>query len=143
MAHLTSHHLHPSFPSDLPTAGLLSISLRSLESASTDEHQVESSRLFAACRDLGFFYLDFTGSQLGESIIQEVERLHTLQQDFYALPHEEKDKYGRDKVDPFFAYRWTSCEKGVKDVWGREGRREMYGVSENRGVTHSRLRLDY
>ena len=52
-----------------------------------------------------------------------------MQQEFYALPHEVKDVYGRDKVDPFYSYRWTQCADGIKDMWDRPGRREMYSVS--------------
>lgn len=126
MASLTTHHLYPPFPSDLPTAALGSISLQQLQSSSaaTDD----SSKLFTACRDLGFFYLDLTTSQLGREILREAEALHALQQEFYALPHADKDEYGQHAVDPFFSYRWTACADGVEDCWGRAGRREMYSV---------------
>ena len=126
----TTHHQYPPFPPGLPTAALLSISLAELQNPRTE--QAEATRFFAACRDLGFFYLDLFGSDLGERIVVQAEELQLLQQEFYALSHEEKDLYGRDKVDPFFSYRWAPCIDGVKDVWGRPGRREMYSVS---GVT--------
>lgn len=126
MAGLTSHYLYPPFPSDLPTASLGSISLDKLQTSPPNED--ESSRLFAACRDLGFFYLDLTTSNLGQEILREAEDIHTLQQQFYALPHADKDAYGQHVVDPFFSYRWTACADGVEDVWGRAGRREMYSV---------------
>ena len=128
MPSLTTHHLYPPFPKDLPTAPLGSISLQTLEDASSSFP--ECATLFEACRTLGFFYLDLTGSELGESILRESEELNKLQQQFYALPHESKDEYGQDKVDPFFSYRWTQCTDGVRDAWGRPGRREMYSVSE-------------
>ena len=124
---MSTHHLYPPFPSDLPTAGLVSVSFDALQDPSTA--QLEASKLFAACKDLGFFYLKLDGSDVGNTIIQEVEQLHELQQEFYALPHEEKDRFGRDKIDPFFSYRWTACQDGAKDAWGRPGRREMYSVS--------------
>ena len=128
MSPLTAHNLYPPFPTDLPTASLGSISLYALQSSPPS--LPESSKLFTACQTLGFFYLDLTGSDLGESILREAEDLHALQQEFYALPHEVKDEYGRDRVDPFFSYRWTQCMEGVEDVWGRPGRREMYNVSQ-------------
>lgn len=126
MQPLTTHHLYPPFPSDLATAPLESISLHRLRTS--DPFATECSNLFAACRNLGFFYLDLAGSELGEKIVREAEQLHILQQEFYALPHEVKDECGQDKVDPFFSYRWTACTDGVRDVWGRHGRREMYNV---------------
>ena len=119
MASLTTHHRYPSFPANLPTAPLESISLNSLESG---DH-LECSKFFDSCRNLGFLYLNLLDSKLGESILKNSERLHELQQEFYALPHEVKDQYGKDKVDPFFSYRWTPCSGDVKDVWGRPGRR--------------------
>lgn len=119
---MTTHHLYPPFPSHLPTAPLLSISLSHLDEPS------ESSRCFSACQDLGFFYLTLDGD-LGRAIVDEAEQLQLLQEKFYALPHEEKDQYGRDKVDGFYSYRWTGCAEGVKDIWARPGRREMYNVS--------------
>lgn len=123
----------PPFPSDLPTAGLVSVPLHALESSPPSSD--ECSKLFTASRELGFFYLDLIGSELGESILCEVERLYALQQEFYALPHEVKDQYGMDKIDdPFYSYRWTQCKEGVKDVWGRSGRREMYNVSKAHGI---------
>lgn len=119
MSVLTTHHLYPPFPSDLPTAPLESISLQKLESGDA----VESLTFFNSCQNLGFLYLNLLGSKLGESILANAERLHELQQEFYALPHKEKDQYGKDKVDPFFSYRWTPCSGNVQDVWARPGRR--------------------
>lgn len=115
----TTHHLYPPFPSDLPTASLESISLSRLQSGDA----AESSKLFDSCRNLGFFYLDLTGCQLGERVICLAESLHELQQEFFALPHQDKDQYGRDKVDQFYSYRWTACSDGVRDAWGRPARR--------------------
>lgn len=119
MFNLTTHHLYPEFPSDLPTAPLESISLAKLETGD----QTVCSKFFDSCRNLGFLYLDLLGSKLGETIVTNAESLHKLQEEFYALPHEVKDQYGKDKVDPFFSYRWTPCSGDVKDVWGRPGRR--------------------
>jgi len=68
----------PPFPDNLPTAPLDSISLAALEDVSSPS--AESLKLFESCRDVGFFYLDCTGSQLGDSILREKEELHVLQQ---------------------------------------------------------------
>ena len=127
MPRLTSHDHYPPFPPDLATASLEAISLSALQSFPPSPS--ETYNLFAACRQLGFFYLDLTGSEMGKSILRESEQLHEVQQEFFALPHEVKDEYGQHKLDPFFSYRWTQCPEGVKDVWGRPGRREMYNVS--------------
>ena len=136
---LLSQASYPAFPNDVPTAPLLSISLRDLESGVGEA----SNRLSQACQDFGFFYLDLEGD-LGEALLREAEELDALQQLFFDIPHEEKDQYGRDKVDPFFSYRWVACKDGVKDHLGRPGRREMYSVSQNARLSgHSRqMRAD-
>ena len=121
---MLSHGDYPAFPDDVPTAPLLSISLRELDSDAGEA----SNRLFQACQDFGFFYLDLQGFDLGEAILRESEELHTLQQVFFDIPHHEKDVFGRDKVDPFFSYRWSACRDGVRDHLDRPGRREMYSV---------------
>ncbi len=124
---ITAHDACPAFSSNLPTAPLASISLKALQADDGSSH--ETSRLFEACRTLGFFYLDLSYSDLGESILQCSEQLLVLSERFYSLPHEDKDELGQDKVDPFFAYRWSPCVDGVRDIWGRPGRKEMYSVS--------------
>lgn len=94
MAHLTSHHTLPPFPNDVKTAPLVSISLTKLEAGDP----AESSAFFRACKQLGFFYLEMTGSTLGESIVREAEQLNEVQKEFFKLPNKVKDVYGRPHV---------------------------------------------
>ena len=91
-ADITTHHLDPPFPSEVPTASLEAISFNALQQSPVSS--LESSKLSAASRNLGFFYLNFVGSELGEIILREVEALHLLQQEFYSFDHEVKDEYG-------------------------------------------------
>ena len=122
MSHLTSHHTLPPFASDIPTAPLVSISLAKLESNNASE----CAAFFDASKRLGFFYLDLDHSQLGEALVREAEELNALQKKWFALPAEEKDRFGRDKVDPFYAYRYTP--RG-DDAAGNPLRNETYNVS--------------
>lgn len=57
---LDFHHL-PPFPSNVPVAPLLRISLRQLLTG----ERSEVDRLWKACRELGFFYLDLRGGSSG------------------------------------------------------------------------------
>jgi isopenicillin N synthase-like dioxygenase len=118
----TSHDQYPPFASDLHTAPLVSISLAKLES----NDAAESSAFYEASKELGFFYLDMEGSSLGENIVSEAEQLHVVQKQFHALPNEVKEKYLREKIDPFFGYR-IFVEKTYED--GTIGRNENYNVS--------------
>ncbi|KAN0099378.1 Clavaminate synthase-like protein [Hyaloscypha variabilis] len=97
----TSHHLYPPFPEGLTTAPLVSISLSKLEA----DDAAESHAFFKASKELGFFYLSMEGSALGEKLVSQAEQLHLVQKEFHSLPNHEKDKFAREKLDPFFGYR--------------------------------------
>ena len=123
MAQFTTHHTLPPFPDDITTAPLVSVSLAKLEAGDS----AESDAFYKACQGLGFFYLQMDGSPLGEEIVKEAEQLHALQKVFFERPKSEKDKFGRDIIDPFFAYRWAPMM--WTDVDGQPKRNESYNVS--------------
>lgn len=123
MQPLTSHHLLPPFPDDVKTAPLVSVKFEDLEKGDA----ATSSTFFKACKELGFFYLDLLGSELGESIVAEAEKLNKVQRDFFKLPNEVKDVYGRPHLHPFYAYRFN--ELAIKDENGVPLRGESYNVS--------------
>ena len=118
----TSHHLYPPFADGIITAPLVSISLSKLEA----DDGAESLAFFKASKDLGFFYLSMEGSALGEKLVSQAEQLHVLQKEFHSLPNQEKDKFAREKIDPFFGYRLMG-EKEMED--GTIQRNETYNVN--------------
>ncbi len=122
MAPSTSHHLYPPFPEGVVTAPLVSISLAKLEANDV----AESQAFFEASKSLGFFYLNMEGSKLGERIVSEAEQLNGVQQEFAKLSDEEKDRFAREKLDPFFGYRLLN---EVKRTDGTIDRDENYNVS--------------
>jgi hypothetical protein len=113
MQPLTSHHLLPPFPNDIKTAPLVSVKFADLEKGGRDA----SAAFFKACKELGFLYLDLFGSELGEKIIAEAEKLNEVQQEFFKRPH----------LHPFYAYRYN--ELAIKDENGAPLRGESYNVS--------------
>lgn len=113
----------PSFSNDIKTAPLVSVKFEDLEKGDRDA----SAALFKACKELGFFYLDLLGSELGEKIVAEAERLNKVQQEFFRLPSEVKDVYGRPHLHPFYAYRYN--ELAIKGENGVPLRGESYNVS--------------
>lgn len=125
MQPLTSHHLLPPFPDNIKTAPLVSVKFEALERGD----QEESATFFRACKELGFFYLDLLGSEIGETIVAEAERLNKLQQKFFELPNEVKDVYGRPHLHPFYAYRFNDLS--IKDDNGVPLRAESYNVSSS------------
>ncbi|KAL7425264.1 hypothetical protein Q5752_000952 [Cryptotrichosporon argae] len=125
MSFLTTHHLYPPFPAGARTAPLVSVSLAALEAGDA----AASAAFFAACKELGFFYLDLLGSELGEAIVRESEELHALQQEFFRLPFDVKNQYGRPHLDPFYAYRYYP--KNIKDGNGNEVISESYNLRKD------------
>lgn len=123
MASTTTHHLLPPFAEDIKTAPLVSVSFAKLEAGDSEA----SDALFKACRNLGFFYLDLFGSELGEMIVSEAEELNALQKEFFKMPYDVKDKYGRPHLHPFYAYRYNDLD--AKDESGVTLRAESYNVS--------------
>lgn len=97
----TGHHLLPPFAEGVKTAPLVSISLAKLEA----HDAAESQAFYNASKDLGFFYLNMKGSEIGEKIVSCAEQLHQVAHDFFGLPSREKDDFAREKLDPFFGYR--------------------------------------
>ena len=118
----TSHANYPPFASNLPTAPLVSISLSKLQA----NDAAESAAFYQAAKQLGFFYLDMTGSALGEEIVSQAEQLHAVQKQFHTLPDETKEEYLREKIDAFFGYRILGTRVGEDGV---ERRNENYNVS--------------
>jgi hypothetical protein len=136
MSPTTSHHLYPPFPDDIETAPLVSISLAKLEK----NDKAESDSFFKACRGLGFFYMNMEGSTLGDSLVSEAEQLQNLQKQFFKVPHEEKEVFSREKIDPFFGYRHSQLE--LKNEDGSLKRNETYNVrSSSLGPDNSGLCL--
>jgi isopenicillin N synthase-like dioxygenase len=126
MQPLTSHHLLPPFPNNVKTAPLVSVKFEVLQKGDREA----SATVFNACKELGFFYLDLFGSELGENIVAEAEKLNKFQQQFFDLPNAVKDVYGRPHLHPFYAYRFN--ELAIKDEKGVPLRTESYNVSSSR-----------
>ena len=79
----------PLFPSNVPTAPLLRLSLSSL--LNRDPNEI--SRFIRACEDLGFFYLDLQECELGDKLQAEADELFGVGEELFALPVEVKRGY--------------------------------------------------
>lgn len=107
----------PAFPSDVPTCPLVRISLARLLHGSEDE----AERLWNACCDLGFFYIDLRAGDEheteggavgnarqvevhvdGEQLLDDADRLFGVQEEFFELPVEEKAKYDFSEQGSYF-----------------------------------------
>ncbi|EMC94208.1 hypothetical protein BAUCODRAFT_74629 [Baudoinia panamericana UAMH 10762] len=116
----------PPFPNDVPTAPLLRISLKKLIDQDTDEQQ----RLWRACCDLGFFYLDLRagsengdGELNGDGLLADAEAMFTLGKQVLELPEVEKvqyDYHDAGEQGSYFGYR----RLGQKLIDGGDGKRD-------------------
>lgn len=139
----------PPFPSDVPTAPLLRLSLQKL----IDNDTSELNRLWEACCKVGFFYLDLrhaaeeqhgangqtNGHTNGETngatpkttingnaYLADAAALFPVQQDLYDLPVEEKIKYDFKDQGSYFGYKGYG--HGIVDAKGTKDRNEFYNV---------------
>jgi isopenicillin N synthase-like dioxygenase len=92
--------INPPFPSDVPTAPLLRLSLEKLLNNDTEE----STRFYQACKNLGFFYLDLRGTSIGESILKDADRLFDVGEKLFELDLEEKEKYDFSAQHSYYGY---------------------------------------
>lgn len=96
----------PTFPNTVPTAPLLRISLAKLLAGDAEEQD----RVWQACQDLGFFYLDMRtdndahdlGLLKGNAILDDADQLFKTGEGFFDLPVEEKQQYDFSERNSYF-----------------------------------------
>ncbi|KAN0089022.1 Clavaminate synthase-like protein [Hyaloscypha variabilis] len=114
----------PPFPTNIPTAPLLRLSLSSLRSSPE-----ESNRLFTASKELGFFYLDLRKDPLGEELISQSSKFFELAPRFYDLGREELSKYDYKNVGSYMGYKGFGS--AVVDEKGNLDRNEFYNIPKD------------
>lgn len=90
----------PLIPTTVRTAPLLRLSLHKLLA----NDATESSLLFTAAKDLGFFYLDLRGVEVGDSTLADVERLFDVGREVFDLDVAEKEGYDWSGEGSYFGY---------------------------------------
>ncbi|KAK7182266.1 hypothetical protein DPSP01_006983 [Paraphaeosphaeria sporulosa] len=121
----SNEELFASFPADVPTAPLVTISLKKI--VSDDVHERE--RLFEASKSLGFFYLDLRECTDGESLLKGSDKMFDLNEKFYHLPIDEKRKYDFAAKGMYFGYKGIGAE--VIDGKGTKDKNEIYNISKD------------
>ena len=86
------------FPEGFRTADLETLSLRQI----MELNPRECKRLFDACRQFGFFYLNLEGTELSSELMNIVFKLFALSQDVFDLPAKEKKEYDLKDKGLFF-----------------------------------------
>lgn len=95
----------PAFPSDVPTVPLLRINLKRLLQGDLQEDE----KLWRACCDLGFFYLDLRGGNgggiEGDGLLEAANELFGLAEGVFDLSVEEKTQYDFKDKGSYFGYK--------------------------------------
>lgn len=134
----------PPFPNDVPTAPLLRLNYSALQTS-----DAERNAFFTASKELGFFYLDLRGDELGEQLLAESELLFHVGEDLFKEGADELNKYDYSKGEKEEGsavgdgagseVRWKegrepsymgykSIGKGVVDKAGNRDKNEFYNV---------------
>jgi hypothetical protein len=121
----------PPFPKDVPTLPLLRISLQKL----LDHDDEEVKRLVDACEDNGFFYLHVQDTVSHSSILDDVDKLFAIGEEFFALSFEEKQKYDFRETTPYFGYKQQGSS--VIDRTGKRDQNESYNVLNHAPFSYS------
>jgi hypothetical protein len=85
---------YPVFPSNptVPVADIPTLSLNKLQAGSVEE----SSRLYQACRNEGFLFLELSESQQGETLLQYGGKMFDLIEKALTLDQQTLENYACD-----------------------------------------------
>ena len=109
----------PPFPNDVPTAPLLRLNYSALQTS-----EAERNAFFTASKDLGFFYLDLRGDELGQQLLAEAEQLFHVGEELFKEGAEELNNYDYSKGEREEGGGGVNGEKG--EVRWKEGREPSY-----------------
>jgi isopenicillin N synthase-like dioxygenase len=90
----------PPFPDDIPTVSMNTVSLEGLRENDTKA----AEQTLAACKELGFFFLDLREDSMGDAMIECIDQLFTIGQEIFDLPESIKHQYLHDIPRSFLGY---------------------------------------
>jgi len=130
-----SHSELPPFPDGLPLAPIARISHAKLLRNDGEE----AERVLEACRTHGFFYLDLTDNDDGQTLLEESEDLLRLAYSAFDCSIEEKRKFALVKGVSLFGYKEHGTIK-LTDPEKRPDTTEFFNVAKDHmhGYTESR-----
>ena len=127
---------YPPFPGDVdPTLELQTISLAKIQANDEDE----KARMFEVCKNHGFFYCDFSGTDMAV-ISKEAEEVADLAERSFALPKEEKTKY---PYQPGTIFGYKHKGQTVTDSSNTPDTAEFFNISKDQILNPSILSQHY
>ncbi|OJJ07160.1 hypothetical protein ASPVEDRAFT_33399 [Aspergillus versicolor CBS 583.65] len=116
----------PDVPSSL-IAPLKTISLQELRRGSP----LEKSKLLAAAKDDGIFYLDFTHDHAEFRLADLMKGIYGLSQSLFDLNLEEKMQYDVDRVGKLKLNGYKPIRRNIGGIKGQRDGFESYAISRN------------
>ncbi|KAI9805949.1 MAG: hypothetical protein M1825_000563 [Sarcosagium campestre] len=113
-------------PSDVVVASLATISLERLRAGD----QNEAKKLFEACKNSGFFYLDLQTSN-DNGILKTINDMFALDKDLYDLDDEEKIKYDVDKLSKLKLNGYKPVGRNFGGIKGKRDGFETYAIPKD------------
>ncbi|KAL6714194.1 hypothetical protein ACLMJK_008689 [Lecanora helva] len=114
----------PPFPQDVPSIPLATLSLVKLITGDASE----STQLFEACRETGFFLLDLRRCEQGEDLLCHAQEMFEMNKEIHELDSEELAKHAFNPPSDLFGYKRIG-EMKLED--GSPDRIEFYSLSQD------------
>jgi isopenicillin N synthase-like dioxygenase len=131
----------PPFPDDIPAVSMNTVSLAGLRE--------NDAKVVAACKELGFFFLDLRGDSMGDAMIECIDQLFTIGQEIFDLPESVKHQYLHDIPRSFLGYerllskgtvKLTIQKKKKKDSsHAVQQRQKLRSQTDSNGSTSARM----
>ncbi|CRG88354.1 hypothetical protein PISL3812_05384 [Talaromyces islandicus] len=121
----------PPFPDDIPTVSMNTVSLAGLRENDTKA----AEQVLAACKKLGFFFLDLRGDSMGDVMIKCIDQLFTMSQEIFGLPESVKRQYLHDIPRSFLGFKprgaaKTETEEPDRFEWFNLGQDGLMGNTD-------------
>ncbi|GLA06205.1 hypothetical protein AnigIFM60653_006731 [Aspergillus niger] len=91
----------PPFPANAPTINLPILTFSQLQSG----NPIEAEKLFAACREWGFFLLDLHDSADGRTLLHDAETMFDLDTELFSLDRSTLDQYAYNAPKDLTGYK--------------------------------------
>lgn len=91
----------PPFPANTPIINLPILTFSQLQSG----NPIEAEKLFAACREWGFFLLDLHDSADGRTLLHDAESMFDLNTELFSLDQSTLDQYAYNAPKDLTGYK--------------------------------------
>ncbi|KAI3003278.1 hypothetical protein CBS147346_5418 [Aspergillus niger] len=114
----------PPFPANTPTINLPILTFSQLQSG----NPIEAEKLFAACREWGFFLLDLHDSADGRTLLHDAESMFDLDTELFSLDQSTLDQYAYNAPKDLTGYKRMGA---LKTDDGKLDHMHLYSINQD------------